>query len=316
MNKTITYPHPKPKPSLQLYALAVLAAFGLAALWLAAFDAFTKIAPAPQAFFAATLIEAGLIAEAMALVRYKDSWYPKLGLVVSIIVSGTYNFIQADIANTLRIEASQPALAMWPLLALALGPLLALAFLALALGDTLQRHQAAADQWATDRANWLADRAAKAEERQRQQELWQRQREQEEAEHRRKVEEDQRQYERKEAERKRKRAERAARQRQPIPARTAQNGTLAATNGTSGTTNGTDSANLPAGLSIIPTDRDHFRQLVRQGAVDPEKLTGSILAQHAPVSERAARGWLKEAKQLVPANGHSNGHNGNNGKDN
>lgn len=69
------YPHPRPTVPVQLYLLAGLAVFGLIALWLAAFHAFLQVASGPQAFFAATLIEAGLIIEALALVKRPKVWY-------------------------------------------------------------------------------------------------------------------------------------------------------------------------------------------------------------------------------------------------
>jgi hypothetical protein len=155
------YPHPKPQPPAQLYLLATLAAFGLAALFLAAFNAFQMVAAPPQAFFAACLIEAGLVVEALALMRRPRSAAPWIGLAISYIVSARYNTIQA--------AAAAPQLDPFSLYALALGPLSALAFVSLTLGSELRRYQGRAAGWQADRAAWEAQQAAEAAEYRRQQ---------------------------------------------------------------------------------------------------------------------------------------------------
>lgn len=88
MHKQEAYPHPRPSEPVQLYLLAGLVIFGLAALWLAAFHAFLQIAGSPQAFFAATLIEAGLIIEALALVKRPKVWYIWIAVAISLVHGG------------------------------------------------------------------------------------------------------------------------------------------------------------------------------------------------------------------------------------
>lgn len=141
------YINPQPRPSGQLIGLGALAVAGLLALWLAAFAAFSNIAAWPQAAAASTLIEAGLIIEALAWMRWR-SYFALTGLIASLVVSGTYNYIQATQAA--------PEFTWVPLFALALGPLVALATVALALGDALARHQLSIDDWEAERAVWLA----------------------------------------------------------------------------------------------------------------------------------------------------------------
>lgn len=211
MMTELTYPHPRPGPPAQLYLLAALAICGLAALWLAAFHAFSHVASPAQAFFAASLIEAGLIIEALALVKRGPVWYIVAAVVVSLAVSGTYNYIQAA-------TIAGDSFNWWQLGTLALGPLAALAFVSLTLGHELREHQAGLEKWEADRAGWTLARRQEAEAYQRQQEeerqsrLWQmqeaeRERQEREAERRFKAEERERAWQRRQAERKERPAE-------------------------------------------------------------------------------------------------------------
>ncbi|MBE7474268.1 MAG: hypothetical protein HS114_34495 [Anaerolineales bacterium] len=157
------YPHPRPTEPVQLYLLAGLAGFGLLALWLAAFHAFLNVASGPQAFFAATLIEAGLIIEALALIKRPHVWYTWVAMAISLMVSGTYNYIQAA-------AVAGESLNTWMLLTLALGPLAALAFVSLTLGHELREYQNRVESWQADKAAWLEQRRLEAEAYERQQE--------------------------------------------------------------------------------------------------------------------------------------------------
>jgi hypothetical protein len=207
-----------------LYLLAGLAGLGLVALWLAALHAFGQVAGPVQAAFAATLIEAGLVIEALMVMRRPRLWYVWVGPAISIAVSATYNYLQAG--------ANAPTLSAWPLLTLAVGPLSALLFVAVTLGHGLGEHQAAVEQWQRDRAGWLAATAAEAEayrraqEEQRQARLHQlqaaeRQRQAEQEAYRRQVEQDEREYRRKQDELARRREERQQRQAEAPPERPA-----------------------------------------------------------------------------------------------
>jgi hypothetical protein len=158
-----SYPHSRPQMSVQLYLLSGLVVFGLAALWLAAFHAFLQVASGPQAFFAATLIEAGLVIESLALVKRPQLWYIWLAVAISLVVSGTYNYIQAAMAA--------PTFNPWQLGTLALGPLSALAFVSLTLGYELAEYQRRLEKWQTDRAEWIEARRQEAEARERQKDI-------------------------------------------------------------------------------------------------------------------------------------------------
>lgn len=160
---SLSYPHTRPQMPVQLYLLSGLVVFGLAALWLAAFHAFQQVASGPQAFFAATLIEAGLVIESLALVKRPQLWYIWIAVAISLAVSGTYNYIQAALAA--------PGFNFWQLGTLALGPLSALAFVSLTLGYELAEHQRRLEKWQTDRADWIEARRQEAEERERQKDI-------------------------------------------------------------------------------------------------------------------------------------------------
>lgn len=127
------------------------------------------MASGPQAFFAATLIEAGLIIEALALIKRPQVWYIWIAVSISLVVSGTYNYIQA--ASMATGPSGEPTLNPWQLGTLALGPLAALAFVSLTLGYELREYQARVEKWQTDRAAWLEQRRQEAEARQLQAEV-------------------------------------------------------------------------------------------------------------------------------------------------
>ena len=111
--------------------LALVAASGLVALFLAARAAFATVAGPQQAVAAALLIEAGAIVEAVTFARSRN-WLAGVGLAIMFAVSATYNYTQAHDAR--------PELLWWQLAALALGPLSALTFISLALGTELRKH--------------------------------------------------------------------------------------------------------------------------------------------------------------------------------
>lgn len=142
----MNYSIPKPSPSISLYLLACAVIIGLCALFLAALNAFMQIMLPLQATFAAALIEIGMIVEAVAASRGKNkvAW---LGLLTSLFVSGTYNYIQA--------QASGNGLNSLLLFALALGPLTSLSFLAMTLGKELSKYEAQVLSWQVSKQSWI-----------------------------------------------------------------------------------------------------------------------------------------------------------------
>lgn len=150
------YPMSRPEAGTAVYLLSILVVIGLIALFIAANHAFSQIMTWYQAAFAALLIEAGLVIEAIAFIRSKgDRWYQRNplaagGLLVTVLVSLTYNYIQADLAGgssgiTNEIE----------LFALAVGPLSALVFVALTLGKEIDEHEKDINQWQIERQTWF-----------------------------------------------------------------------------------------------------------------------------------------------------------------
>jgi hypothetical protein len=156
------YPYAKPTPPTQLWALGLITVGGLIALFFAAFHAFSLVAMPTQAFFAAVIIEAGLVVEALALINKPKTLYPWLGLLISFLVSGTYNYVQAASAGQ--------DLASAELLALAFGPLSALAVVSLTFGNELRDYQERIAIWEDNRAMWVDNermRLERKEDRQR-----------------------------------------------------------------------------------------------------------------------------------------------------
>jgi len=157
------YTIPKPTPPAAAYILGCMVIIGLIGLGVAAYAAFEYIGRPVQAAAFALIVEAGMISEALAIVRKNKLAIP--GLIVSLGVSGMYNYTQAERAGLQLTPALTDPV---QLAALSIGPLSAVFFLALALGRELATHEAAITQWAADRQKWQddqAERAAKREER-------------------------------------------------------------------------------------------------------------------------------------------------------
>lgn len=141
------YPFAKPGLTLQIFTLGFIVVCGLTALFFAAYHAFRLVAEPWQAFFAALVIEAGLIAECLAIINKPRTVAPWLGLAISYIVSGTYNYTQAANAGQ--------GLGSWELWALAFGPLSALAVVSLSFGNELRDYQERVSTWMQTRAMWV-----------------------------------------------------------------------------------------------------------------------------------------------------------------
>lgn len=157
------YPYSRPLLTIQIFLLGLIVISGLIALFFAAFHAFKLVAEPTQAFFAALVIEAGLIAECLAIINKPRSVAPWLGLVISYIVSGTYNYTQAAFAGQ--------DLGGWELGALAFGPLSALAVVSLTFGNELRSYQEQVTGWSHARANWVEEEHKRIEQEQAQREL-------------------------------------------------------------------------------------------------------------------------------------------------
>ena len=158
------YQTPKPKPSIVIYFLAVMVVVGLVAMFLAARYAFGQVmGNDAQAFAAALLIEASMIVEAITIVRaraWKANIPALIGLVVSILVSGTYNYVQVQHAGK-----AAGIVDTWQLTSLALGPLSALVFLAMAVGRELRSYEEAVSTWENERQDWQKKHDADERER-------------------------------------------------------------------------------------------------------------------------------------------------------
>jgi len=148
----------KPAYPIAAYVLSGLVVLGLIGLGIAAFAAFAFIGRPVQALAFALIIEAGMVGESLALIR--RNWLAIPGLIISLIVSGMYNYTQAAQAGAvLTHPITDPA----QLAALSIGPLSAVFFLALSLGFEIRSHETAVKAWEKERQQWIDGQAAKAE---------------------------------------------------------------------------------------------------------------------------------------------------------
>jgi len=135
-----------------------LVVLGLIGLGIAAFAAFAFIGRPVQALAFALIIEAGMVGESLALIR--RNWLAIPGLIISLLVSGMYNFTQAAQAGA---ALPHPITDTAQLAALSIGPLSAVFFLALSLGFEIRAHETAVRAWEIKRQAWQDAQAAKAE---------------------------------------------------------------------------------------------------------------------------------------------------------
>ncbi len=166
----------EPETPIQLKAFYFLLMLGLAALFLAAFNAFRAvtgdhIAGTLQALFAALLIEAGLVIEAFSVMRKPKQFWGWIPVAISVFVSATYNTTQVLVVVAERskgdaiiltlgrvLETALPYLNALTVFALALGPLAALASIAIAAGRIMKDHEAAVFAWTLERDEWSRER--------------------------------------------------------------------------------------------------------------------------------------------------------------
>jgi hypothetical protein len=172
MTDRLDFPTPPPKPGPVLWLMGAVLLCGFAYLFQAAYHAFDQIMAPAQAVFGAALIEAGMVMAAVSYAR-RAHWLALAEVVLSLVISGTYNYIQAERAGQIAGIADQ-----WQLLSLALGPLAALAFLALLTGRTIRDLEKRRSEWEDERQAWTEKqmaleraREARSEKKQRELEL-------------------------------------------------------------------------------------------------------------------------------------------------
>ena len=133
-----------PKVSIVVYILGAVLAVGFVFLFLAAREAFGMVMSESQAVAGAVLIGAGMLISALSYSRDKNK-YAVIELIISLAVSGTYNFIQVSNAG-----AEYGIDNMWQLVTLALGPLTAMLFASLMMGKLINDQEQNAIQYEID----------------------------------------------------------------------------------------------------------------------------------------------------------------------
>lgn len=143
------YAVPKPVLPVAAYLLGACVLFGLLGLGLVAYSVFAMVDTFLVALAFAAVIEFGMISEAVSILR--GNWYAAVGILISLIVSGFYNYTKvAQAAALLSVKMGG-----FEIVALAIGPLSAVFFLALSFGLELKQHEASLGKWNENYANWL-----------------------------------------------------------------------------------------------------------------------------------------------------------------
>ena len=167
----------KPKIPITVYPLVLVAVAGLIAQFSSARSAFDLITVNGwHAIGAALVIEGATVVEALVFIRSRNG-YAALGLVVTMLASGVYNYTQASTAGA--------GLGQWQLIAMSVGPLAALVSVGLALGDELRKYESALLEWrivqdelAQEQARTARSEAVRLEREARERLTWERQLEQ------------------------------------------------------------------------------------------------------------------------------------------
>lgn len=150
------YSIPRPAYPMTARALTLVLVIGLIGLGLVAFEVFSLIDGPVVAGAFALVIELGAISEAISILKKnRPAW---VGLTISLLVSGLYNFTRAAQANELL--ATQ--LSEVELIALSIGPLSAVLFIALSLGHALKEYEQNVEAWERARQAWADDKAKAA----------------------------------------------------------------------------------------------------------------------------------------------------------
>lgn len=247
----------KPNRPSTIPALALVALAGLVAQFLAARAAFALVSSDSfHPFFAALLIEAAVVADALATSRTRNE-IALGGLILALVVSAIYNYAAA--------HSVAPDLHQVVKIALAVGPVLALASVGLALGEEVWRYEERVVEWQVQQD------AAQAQ-----------------------ADEDRRRFEREQAaldrEHERKEQRRARLAQQKLERELALSDQVSPGGQPDRTLTGqgaSDRSPVPRwpdkGAFLADTDR-------------PEDLTYESLAEMAGVSQRTARRWLAAAR--------------------
>lgn len=152
------YTMEKPKISLLIWGLILMMIIGLVGLGTATYSAFSLTTPWWQALAFSLIIELGAILEAIAIIR--NNKYAIPGLIISLFVSGLYNYTQARNAGLLlNVPLTNP----FELAALSIGPLSAVFFMALTLGKEYKKYEEELINWKEGKRLWLIERDNKLE---------------------------------------------------------------------------------------------------------------------------------------------------------
>lgn len=155
----ISYQIQKPVEGLAIKGLKVVLLAALVGLGLVAFEVFSLIDNPVVSVAFAVVIELGAMVEAINVL--KRNKLAGVGLAVSLIISGFYNFTRANQANAgLAVKMGDVEL-----VALAIGPLVATLTLSLALGQAQRDLEQAVAQWETNYQTWQDDQAKANDER-------------------------------------------------------------------------------------------------------------------------------------------------------
>jgi hypothetical protein len=166
----MTYTIPKPSYPLFLKLLVGLVVTGLLGLGIVAFETFSLVhGPVVAAIFA-IVIEVGAAIDSIGLAGgiNKRSWWLVPAILITIIVSGWYNYATvAQHGAAFGLESAHLDLILH---AIAWGPLASLSFMALGVGFRIADHERAVDAWKVNRQAWLDAQAAKTAQAQTDQE--------------------------------------------------------------------------------------------------------------------------------------------------
>lgn len=270
--------------------VGVVIAAGVVYLGIAAHAAFQNVVSnETQAVLGALLIEVGLIAEVIELIL--GNWWASGGITVSLLVSVTYNYVQAK-----QRGETHGLTNTWQLLTLAVGPLAAVITLSLTVGFAIRKYKEAEAAYQVAQQKKREELRAKMADEQKQQDEQERQ-------DRLAAEEANRQLKHQQELAK---IEAESRERQArIDAETKEH--LAAIRAESRRAERQDAGNFPQATGNFPVTWARWQDVPPEHRQRMAKMTTSEIMVTYNKKEKTARNWKNDA--IAEYGNGTNGHN-------
>lgn len=160
----MTYTIEKPKFGLWTKALFGVVLLGLVGLGTVAYETFLLFQKPIIALAFAIIIELGAVTEALGLANgiSKRTWWIVPGLIITLLVSGGYNYLTvARAGELLAPQVTNPLI----LATIGVGPLSSIFFMSIGLGFKVKEHEEEVQTWQLNKQAWEDKQRANEEQK-------------------------------------------------------------------------------------------------------------------------------------------------------